>query len=101
MAVNVAAGQTKVTIGSTTTKVVDANNGRKYLYLCNNSNEDISLKFGVAAVAGEGFIIKANGGYHSFYGRDFVPEMKGQLNAICASGSKDLAVVEFGDGYTA
>lgn len=86
--------QTKVAIGNTTTKVLDANTNRVYVCLINDSDEVMYLKFGASAVSGEGYRVNAGGGSLEIFAREMFPEYLGQVNAICASGSKSMCVVE-------
>ncbi len=88
-------GGTKVTVGSSTTKVLDANGDRRLLVLTNMSDEVIWLGLGEDAVVGEGIPLAANGG--NLEDEKLEPSDRmfvGQVNAICASGGKDLAVQE-------
>ena len=82
---------TEIDVQATSTKVLDIEDDRKYVLFVNDSDEEIYLKFGAAAVVNEGIRLNAGGG--SF-------EMNYQLGnlctayvrAICASGTKNLLV---------
>lgn len=87
---NITLSHTAVTVGSSTTKLADANTSRKYLLLINDSNEAIYIKFGADAVANEGIRIDASGGVFKM---DLSIDTR-QVNGICASGSKELLVSE-------
>lgn len=84
---------TAVTVGSSTTAVIAASAGRRYLLLVNDSDEAIYVKFGAAAVMNEGIRVNASGGTFE------MSAAKGNLdtrviNGICASGSKELLVTQ-------
>jgi hypothetical protein len=84
----------KVTVGTSSTEVLPANDFRQRVMLVNSTDEEISVSLGPAALSGYGIILEPNGG-------SFVDEpdnenwiFTGPINAICASGGKDLAVTE-------
>ena len=77
-----------VTVGATSTQVLTAKSGRLYALLINDSNETIYLGLGEAAVMNKGIPLFPHGGFIEFGGsRPFI----GEVNAICASGSKNLS----------
>jgi len=78
-----------VTVGATTTVALAAVSGRKYAILVNDSNETIYLALGTAALQGKGIRLNANGGAYEIVGEK---PYRGAINAICASGSKNLCV---------
>lgn len=78
-----------VTVGNTTTVVVAADTSRKGITITNDSDETIYLGFGAAAVMNEGHRLNADGGFIS------VVDYTGTINAICASGSKNLSFNTF------
>jgi len=80
-----------VAVGATSTKVLEANSGRNYACLTNNSNETIFVSYGVAAVQDKGHRLNAGGGV-----LEITHDMMwtGAIYAICASGSKKLATVD-------
>ena len=78
-----------VTVGSSTTAVVAANNNRKYLAITNISDESIFIAWGNDAEQNKGEMLSANGGT-----RNWVNPPTNPLNAICASGSKILSFQE-------
>ena len=78
-----------VTVGSSTTAVVAANNNRKYLTITNISDESIFIAWSEDAEQNKGEMLTANGGTRTW----FNPPTNA-LNAICASGSKLLAIQE-------
>ena len=88
--------QTKITVGASSTLILAANPDRTYLRIANLSDEIISIKNTDAAVANEGWTIQP---ISTNNGSD-VLELKypnipaGQINGICASGSKVVSVVE-------
>ena len=88
-----------VTIAATSTIVLQQNPLRERVTLTNNSDEDMYVCPGPAAVATFGFPLKAAGGSVSDQ-----PDTKGWIyrgpyTAICASGGKILSVVEHNNGH--
>jgi hypothetical protein len=81
-------GAIAVTVGATTTVALAANASRKRAILVNDADETIYLALGSAAVMNAGIRLNANGGVH-------VEDLfTGAINAISASGSKNLCVTE-------
>lgn len=80
----------KVTVGSSSTKVISADDDRIYALLCNDSDETIYLGLDTAAVMNKGPRLNANGGSYEIENSLF----KGEIYAICASGSKNLTYTE-------
>lgn len=79
------------TVGATTTAVLVANGARKYAVIINDSNEAIYIGLGVDAEMNKGIRLNANGGTLNLSGdRPF----RGAVNAICASGGKNLCILE-------
>lgn len=78
-------------IGSTTTAAIPANLNRKYLAVCNDSNEVMYLSFGSSAIMNKGIRLNANGGVLEWIGPGL---FTAALNAICASGTKTLTYQE-------
>jgi hypothetical protein len=83
---------TKVSVGATSTAILTAKSGRTGAILTNDSDEIIYLGLGAAAVSNEGIRLNAAGGSYEINSSNLY---KGAINAICASGTKNLAVVEF------
>lgn len=81
--------QGAVTVGSSSTALLGANAGRQQLWLCNTSDESISIGVGQAAVLNSGIVIPAG---TAIIIDTFVSTLP--LYAICASGSKNLAYCE-------
>lgn len=79
------------TIGATTTAAVSANLDRKYLAVCNDSDETMYLSFGSAAIMNKGIRLNGYGGTLEWIGPSL---FTAALNAICASGSKVLTYQE-------
>jgi len=77
-----------VTVGSSSTTVLAANTGRKGFSLVNDSDETIYVSFSGTAVSGEGIRLNEKGGSVT----DDV--YQGVITAICASGGKNLTVIE-------
>ncbi len=84
-------GQT--TVGAVSTEVVARNPMRNVLYLSNDSDEAIYLAIGEAAVLGQGIALQAGQDdvQIPFKLQDGDPGLREQINAICASGQKNLA----------
>ena len=78
----------KVTVGLNTTELVDTFPGRFELTIVNDSDEVIYLGLGEDAVLNEGVRLNPNGG--SFSTDQFI----GAVDGICASGSKNVTVIE-------
>jgi hypothetical protein len=86
-----AAGDTPVSVGSSTTAVLPANGNRVYALFVNDSDEVIYLRRGAAAVLNQGIRLNASGGSYEMSGK-FGNLYTGAINAICASGGKNLLV---------
>lgn len=77
----------KVTVGATSTLVLDTNGARTYALLVNDSDETIYLALGEDAVMNEGIPLFTTGaleinGFKAY---------KGKVYGICASGGKSLS----------
>lgn len=78
-------------IAATTTEAVSANPNRKYLAVCNDSDETMYISFGEDAEMNKGIRLNAYGGTLEWIG----PQVfQAALNAICASGTKTLTYQE-------
>lgn len=82
---------TKVDVGSSSTLVLASNSSRRFLFLVNDSDENIYVSLGSAAVVNEGILLTAGGGALTL---DIAAMWLGEINAICASGSKNLTISE-------
>jgi hypothetical protein len=80
----------EVTIGSTSTEIKEANESRKMLALVNNSDVNIFISLGSAAVMNSGIRLNANGGNIVLAN----PVFMGSVFGISASGGKSLVGVE-------
>lgn len=80
----------EVTIGSTSTEIKAANASRKILALVNNSDVNIFISLGSAAVMNSGIRLNANGGNIVLAS----PVYMGAVYGITASGGKSLVGVE-------
>ena len=76
------------TVGATTTEVLAANGDRIEAILCNDSDEVMYLGFGNDAVLNKGTRLNRRGG------TIIIVAFTGVVNAICASGSKNLCYSE-------
>ena len=88
-----------ITVAATSTLVLQQNELRERVVLTNNSDEDMYVAPGPAAVATAGYPLKAAGGSFSDQ-----PDSRGWIYtgpymAICASGGKLLSVVEHNNGH--
>ena len=82
------ATNTKVSVGSSSTTVLALNANRIAAILVNDSDEEIYVSLSGTAVMNEGIRLNASGG------NLIETEYTGIITAICASGSKNLTVVE-------
>ena len=87
-----------VTIGATSTLVLPPNRYRQRITFVNNSDEDMSLAPGPAAVMGHGVILVAKGGSASDKPDRDGYIYKGPWMGICASGGKVIGVTELSRG---
>ena len=79
----------KVTIGNTSTSLLDENLNRLDVSVTNPTDEEIRLAYGPeATMSGEEVVIGPNG-YHRVSGG-----YTGPLSAICAAGEKEIKVIE-------
>ena len=82
------ATNTKVSVGSSSTTVLALNTSRVAAILVNDSDEVIYISLSGTAVINEGIRLNAYGG------NLIETEYTGIITAICASGTKNLTVVE-------
>ena len=82
-----------VSVGATSTVVLAANADREYACLVNDSDEAIYLGLGQAAGLNAGVRLNANGGSYEI--TTFGNRFTGSINAICASGGKNLTYTEY------
>lgn len=80
-------------VAATTTEVLADNTAREYASFQNDSDEVIYLKIGGAAVLNEGIRLNAAGGSFEMSRKIGNLDVR-VVNAICASGSKELLVME-------
>jgi len=78
----------QVSVGSSTTEIVDALGDRMAIIIVNDSDEVIYLMLGASAIMNRGIRLNANGGSFS------TEVYQGVINGICASGSKNVTVTE-------
>jgi len=82
---------TKVDVDSTSTLVLALNSSRRFLFLVNDSDENIYVSLGSAAVMNEGILLTAGGGALTL---DIASMWLGAIYAICLSGNKNLTISE-------
>jgi hypothetical protein len=82
---------TKTTVGVASTLVLAANSSRRFLFLVNDSDENIYVSLGSAAVLNEGILLTAGGGALTL---DVASMWLGAIYCICLSGTKGLTVSE-------
>jgi hypothetical protein len=82
---------TGVVVGSSSTLVLAANLSRRFLFLVNDSDEDIYVSLGSTAVMNEGVKLTAGGGALTL---DSTSMYRGAIHAICLSGGKNLTICE-------
>lgn len=78
------------TVGAVSTEVLAAKSGRMYAVITNNSDEDMWLSLGTAAILNKGIPLKVN---QSFEINGF-KLFRGAVYAISTSGSKSVATFE-------
>ena len=78
----------QVSIGSSSTEIVDALSTREELVIINDSDETIYLGLGGLAVVNRGIRLNANGGSFS------TDSWTGAVSGMCASGAKNVTVTE-------
>lgn len=82
-----------VSVGVASTVVVAANNARRGLVLVNDSDSDIYIARGTAAVVGSGIKLNAGGGtFENDSKKDGLPV--DDFNAISTAAAKNLSVTE-------
>jgi hypothetical protein len=82
---------TAVTVGAVSTAVLAAQATRRWAIFTNDDDESIYLAFNAAALMNKGIILAADGGKYEIT-RD--TPWAGTVYAICASGGKNLCVME-------
>jgi len=80
-----------VSIGSGSTQVLEANGGRQYCLMVNDSDEVMYLNLGSAATLHKGIPLMPNGGALELTDENL---FVGAAYAICASGAKNLSIFE-------
>lgn len=80
-----------VPVGNTSTVVLETNPKRVGATFVNDSDETIYLQKVVPAVASKGIRLNASGGTYEI---NLSNPFTGRIEAICASGGKNLCVVE-------
>jgi len=81
-----------VTVGNTSTVVLEANSNRKYALFVNDDDEVIYLARGSLAVMNEGIPLAPN--RRGIYEINETNMYRDKITAICSSGSKNLCVEE-------
>ena len=82
---------TKVDIVLVSTSVLSTNSIRRFLFLVNDSDENIYVSLSGTAVMNEGILLTAGGGALTL---DIASMWLGEISAICLSGTKNLTVSE-------
>ena len=82
---------TKVSVGSSTTVVLAANEARVNAVIVNDSDEIVYIGRGNAAVLNEGIRLNASGGSYEI---DSTNLFRGAINGISTSGTKNVTVSE-------
>jgi hypothetical protein len=78
----------KVSVGSSSTEIITSNSERVSCVIVNDSDEVVYLNLSGTATMNEGIRLNANGGTH------IESNYTGAISGICASGSKNVTVVE-------
>jgi hypothetical protein len=81
-----------VSVGASSTAILAANADRVYAVIVNDSDEAVYLALGEAAVMNAGVRLNANG--LGTFELNATNPFVGVINGICASGSKNVTVVE-------
>ena len=84
----------KKSIGAASTLVVAANPNRHVLILSNDSNEAIYIALGQTAIKNQGIALAPNTTFENRIELKDETNYTGIVNAICASGTKNLAIIE-------
>lgn len=82
---------TRVVVGSSSTSVLGINANRRFLFLVNDSDENIYVSLGSVAVLNEGILLTAGGGALTL---DIASMWLGSITAICETGGKNLTISE-------
>ena len=85
------ATNTYITVGATSTSVLNINSIRRYALFINDSDEVIYLSLSDTAIMNQGIRLNANGGSYEIIKDNLY---NGAISAICESGNKNLVVVE-------
>ena len=88
---NMVEGGGSITVAVSTTAIIAANGQRRFAIIVNDSNEDIYLGLGEAAVLNKGIRLNALGGSFTTDGTNL---FTGAINGICVSGSNVVTFVE-------
>lgn len=80
-----------VSIGIASTLVLAANSSRRYLFLVNDSDENIYVSLGSAAVLNTGILLTSQGGSLTL---DTTTMWTGAVYAISLNGGKNLTICE-------
>lgn len=86
----------KVSVNSSSTKVLATNKSRKTADIVNDSDEVIYLALGANAVMNKGIRLNAGGGNFEINSTNM---WRGAVNAICSSGDKNLCFTEKSTEY--
>ena len=84
------ATNSEITIGNTSTSIAASNESRKIIALVNNSDVNIFIALGAAAVLNSGIRLNANGGNIVIAN----PIYTGAINGIAATSGHSLVVME-------
>jgi len=79
-----------VTVGTTSTKVLEKKSGRTFAILSNLGDEVMFINMGNAAVMNKGIPIYPQGSYELSGERLY----RGAIYGICTSGSKTMSILE-------
>ena len=79
------------TVASTSTLILAANASRKYALIVNDSNQDIYLAFGTAAILNRGILINKGGGFHEI---TLINLDTQAINGIAVTGASNNVTVQ-------
>ena len=80
-----------VPVTTTSATAIAANAARMSLVIVNNGASDVTIRRAATAVAGQGIVLKANGGSYEINSTNLY---KGVISCITATGTSTLAIEE-------
>jgi hypothetical protein len=78
-----------VEVDTTSTSILASNGNRTSVVIVNNGSADVFIRRGTPAIAGQGILLKAEGGFYEINASNLYT---GVITAITASGTTNLAL---------